>query len=97
LVLLISDPFHFLSHQISESLEIYESIGFGAHDEITPDSRGGDRVIDLELKWTMEADHTLNDMVWRWVVIVCESDADAEPPSQWLYEFDEHRSKENDE
>jgi hypothetical protein len=84
LLLLATDALDLLSDQVTEPFEIDETVGLGAHDKIAPYGSGCERIVDLKLKWSVETDHTLNDLVWRRIFVTSKCDTNAEPPSEWL-------------
>lgn len=83
LLFLATNALDFLANEVPQAFEIDQAVSFGTHDEITPDSSGTKRVVDLELEWSVKTNHALHDLIWRWIVVAGERNANAEPPSKW--------------
>lgn len=85
-LLALSEIFDFGVNEIPQSLEIKAALCARPHEQVPPDTRGGDRVVDAELHGTVEPDHLLHEMVWAGVYGVRPGDANGKPPTQRLKE-----------
>ena len=69
-------------NQFSQTFKVDTAFGSGSHEQVPPDSGGGDRVVNAELEGTVKADHLLHQVIGARVVCVWPRDADGEPPSE---------------
>jgi hypothetical protein len=69
-------------NQISQTFKVDAALSPGTHEQVPPDSSGGDRVVNAKLQRTVEANHLLHQVIWAGVVCVRPSNTNGEPPSK---------------
>lgn len=71
--------------EVTESLQVNTAFRARAHENIAPDSGGGDGVVDRKLERTVEPDHLLHEVVWTGICGAGPGDADGKPPTKRLH------------
>lgn len=70
--------------KVPQTLQVKTALRARAHEQITPNSGGGDRVVDPELHRAVQADHLLHKVVGARVYGVWPGNTDCKPPSKRL-------------
>ena len=77
----LPEVLHLGVYQVAQALEIEAALRARAHEQVTPNTRSGNRVVDAELHGSLQTHHFLHEMVGARVDSIRPGDANGEPPS----------------
>ena len=82
--LALPEVLHLCADEVPQALEVKAALRPRAHQQVAPDARGGDRILDRQLHRPVQSDHLLHEVVGAGVDRVGPCDSDGEPPAEGL-------------